>query len=383
MSYSAIIVAAGRGLRAGGDLPKQYQDLAGKPLIRYSVEAFAEDQNCAQIIVVITPGDAQRMTSALGPFAKLCTLVEGGEVRSASVKAGIIVAESDNVLIHDAARPFVDQTLFSRLTLALENFDGAAPTLPVVDALSRMDNGYQPVSREGLFRVQTPQAFRTSVLKAAFAKAGDTLNFPDEMSLAQAHGLSLTTVEGDDNAFKITHPSDFTRALQILGYNVENKKEVVVAGQGYDVHRLTQGKGVTLCGVWIDCPYRLVGHSDADAGLHALTDAILGACARGDIGQHFPPTDERWKGADSAAFLIHAVELAREAGVRLTHADITLICERPKIGPHREAMQARVAELTGLCLDHVNIKATTTEKLGFTGRQEGLAAQAIVSAIKS
>ncbi|WP_019961810.1 bifunctional 2-C-methyl-D-erythritol 4-phosphate cytidylyltransferase/2-C-methyl-D-erythritol 2,4-cyclodiphosphate synthase [Woodsholea maritima] len=383
MSYSAIIVAAGRGLRAGGDLPKQYQELAGKPLIRYSVEAFAEDRNCAQIIVVITPDDEAVMTGALGPFAKLCTLVEGGAVRSASVKAGVMAADKDYVLIHDAARPFIDQSLFTRLTTALENFDGVAPTLPVVDALSRMDEGYQPISREGLFRVQTPQAFRTHALKAAFAKAGDGLNFPDEMSLAEAQGLSLTTVEGEENAFKITHPSDFTRALQILGYKPEDKGRTFVVGQGYDVHRLTQGQGVTLCGVWIECPYHLVGHSDADAGLHALTDAILGTCARGDIGQHFPPTDERWKGADSAAFLIHAVELARLAGVRLTHADITLICERPKIGPHRAAMQARVAQLTGLSLDHINIKATTTEKLGFTGRQEGLAAQAIVSGIKS
>jgi len=247
----------------------------------------------------------------------------------------------------------------------------------MADALARVaGRGVEPVSRDGLMRIQTPQAFHTSAIVNAFETAGGA-DFPDEVSLARAAGLDVTLVQGDEKTFKVTFPDDFSRAEAALSAATG----LPVMGTGFDVHRLRSGEGLHLCGVFITCDMALVGHSDADVGLHALTDAVLGAAGAGDIGQHFPPSDQRWRGADSAQFLVHAMELAREAGIRPVHADITLICERPKIGPLRDAMRARVAELTGLAPARVNIKATTTEKLGFTGRGEGIAAQAAFTGV--
>ncbi|PWE17199.1 bifunctional 2-C-methyl-D-erythritol 4-phosphate cytidylyltransferase/2-C-methyl-D-erythritol 2,4-cyclodiphosphate synthase [Marinicauda salina] len=379
MGFSACIVAAGRGERAGGGTPKQYRALGAKPLLAWSLEAFAAHPGCAEVVVAVAPGDAERVAGIAAGLERPVRTVEGGATRTASVAACVDTATADAVLIHDAARPFLSARLIDRLLAALETAPGAAPALPVADALARRDDqGVEPVSREGLVRIQTPQAFRTEAIRAAFAAAGPDAAFPDEVSLARAHGLDVTLVDGEEDNFKITWPEDFMRAEKLLPQGAGGTP---VTGFGYDVHRLAAGDGVTLCGVRIDCPFRLVGHSDADAGLHAVTDAVLGAAGRGDIGEHFPPSDARWKDAPSDRFLRHALDLAAEAGVSIVHADVTLICERPKIGPHRTAMRARLAELLGLPEARVNVKATTTEGLGFTGRGEGLAAQAVVTGI--
>jgi 2-C-methyl-D-erythritol 4-phosphate cytidylyltransferase / 2-C-methyl-D-erythritol 2,4-cyclodiphosphate synthase len=371
MGFSALIVAAGSGERAGGGLPKQYRAIAGKPLLRWTAEAFTRHPGCEEIVIAIHPDHRAHFESAMAGLN--VRAVEGGADRTASVRACLNAANFEHVLIHDGARPLVGEALIDRLLSALQTSSGAAPALPVTDALVRQDgDGVKAVDRAGLQRMQTPQAFIADAIRAAFEATDGA--FPDEVSLARAAGLEVALVAGEEANIKITWPDDFARAERLLA--PATSPALTVAGTGYDVHRVRPGKGLTLCGVFIDHPLELVGHSDADVGLHALTDAILGAAGAGDIGQHFPPTDPQWKGADSAQFLVHALKLAREAGVEPIHADITLICEAPKIGPHREAMKRRVAELTGLPPVRVNIKATTSEKLGFTGRGEGIAAQA-------
>lgn len=375
-AFSACIVAAGRGERAGGGTPKQFRTLAGKPVLQWSLERFAGHAACAQIVIAASRDNHERIETLTANLEIPVKLVEGGETRTRSVAACLDAVSTRRVLIHDAARPGLGGALIDRLLAALETARGAVPVLPVTDALVRESGAaLEPVAREGLFRIQTPQAFRTDSLRAAFGQAGDQ-SYPDETALARAHGLDVVTVEGEERNFKITWPEDFERMAAILD---PASTGLTVSGSGYDVHRLEAGDGVTLCGVFIECPYRLIGHSDADAGLHAITDALLGASGQGDIGQHFPPSAPQWKGADSADFLRHALKLARESGAEPLHVDVTLICERPKIGPHREAMRARVADLVELAQARVNIKATTTEKLGFTGRGEGLAAEAIVT----
>lgn len=374
IDFSACIVAAGSGTRSGQAVPKQFVRVAGKPLLRWSAEVLASHPRCKELIIAINEADRAQAAAALAGLNVI--FVEGGATRTRSVHACIRQAGQPYVLIHDAARPGIDHALLDRLLAALEETSGAAPALPVADALARSAEAViEPVSRDGLMRVQTPQAFHLAALSWAFDAAGDK-DFPDETSLVRAADLQVSLVEGDERAFKLTYPDDFARAEHMLG-----STPLPVTGTGFDVHRLAPGKGVHLCGVFIECGLELVGHSDADVGLHALTDAILGAAGAGDIGQHFPPSDERWRGADSAQFLIHAMRLAREAGVMPVNADLTLICERPKVGPHRDAMRARIAELTGLPLARVNVKATTTEQLGFTGRGEGIAAQAVFTGI--
>lgn len=374
IDFSACIVAAGSGTRSGQAVPKQFVRVAGKPLLRWSAEVLASHPRCKELIIAINEADRAQAEAALAGLNVM--FVEGGATRTRSVHACIRQASQPYVLIHDAARPGIDHALIDRLLAALEETSGAAPALAVADALARSaEAGIEPVSRDGLMRVQTPQAFHLAALSWAFDAAGDK-DFPDEISLVRAADLQVSLVEGDERAFKVTYPDDFAGAEQMLGGT-----PLPVTGTGFDVHRLAPGKGVHLCGVFIECGLELVGHSDADVGLHALTDAVLGAAGAGDIGQHFPPSDERWRGADSAQFLIHAMRLAREAGVTPAHADVTLICERPKVGPHRDAMRARVAELTGLPLARVNVKATTTEQLGFTGRGEGIAAQAVFTGV--
>lgn len=283
-------------------------------------------------------------------------------------------------MIHDAARPLLTARILDDLSIALNDAEGAAPALALSDALVRDGgDGVEAVDRSGLWRMQTPQGFQTARLRTAFNEAGET-DFPDEVSLARAAGMDVVLVPGDEANFKITWPEDFARAeAQLRAHGGAPAGAMTVSGLGYDVHRLAPGDGVHLCGVFIACNLHLIGHSDADAGLHAITDAILGAASLGDIGDHFPPTDAQWRGADSAMFLRHAVKIAAEAGASPVHCDVTLICERPKIGPHKAAMKARVAELLQLAPARVNIKATTTEQLGFTGRGEGLAAQAVVT----
>jgi 2-C-methyl-D-erythritol 4-phosphate cytidylyltransferase/2-C-methyl-D-erythritol 2,4-cyclodiphosphate synthase len=378
-SYTACIVAAGRGLRAGGGLPKQFRSLAGRPVLAWSVERFAADPQCRQIVIAVPPDGEAEARHYLAALADRCEFVSGGATRTASVANAVAAARQALVLVHDAARPLLSQSQIDALLEALKTHDGAAPALPVADALVREDEaGVTAIDRTPLRRVQTPQAFRTEKLKRCFAdRAGE--DFPDEVSLARACGLTLTLTHGDELNFKLTWPEDFNRAEQILAPSSNPPTPFHVTGSGYDVHRLEPGDGVHLCGVFIECPLHLVGHSDADAGLHAITDALLGAAGLGDIGEHFPPTDERWRGADSVMFLEHAVTIAAEAGAVPVHCDVTLICERPKIGPHKPAMKARVAEILSLPVTRVNIKATTTEKLGFTGRGEGLAAEAVVT----
>lgn len=381
MGYTACIVAAGRGERAGGGLPKQFRRLAGRPMLAWSVQRFASDPACEQIIIAHASGQAEAVRQCLDGLN--ADLVEGGETRTASVRNGLAMARCDQVLIHDAARPLLSQQVITGLLAALNDHDGAAPALPVADALVRQETaGLTPVSRDQLYRMQTPQAFHTGVLRTAFATA--QTDYPDEVSLARASGLDVVLTQGEEANFKVTYPQDFDRAEQMLASSSQHPASaLIVTGMGYDVHRMAPGDGVHLCGVFIACPYRLIGHSDADAGLHAITDALLGAAGLGDIGDHFPPSDDQWKGADSAMFLQHALKIAAEAGVRPVHVDVTLICERPKIGPHKMAMKTRVADILGLDPRRVNIKATTTEKLGFTGRGEGLAAEAIVTGIAS
>ncbi len=379
--YTACIVAAGRGTRAGGGVPKQFRPLAGKPVLAWSVERFVSDPQCAQLVIAIPKDGEADVRNHLGPLADQCVLVEGGATRTASVAKAVSAADQALVLVHDAARPLLTQTQINLLVEALETHDGAAPALPVADAIVREDDGgVTAVDRSDLRRVQTPQAFHTAKLKACFEKtAGE--DFPDEVSLARACGLNLALTAGDEQNFKLTWPADFERAERILAPN--SPTALTVVGSGYDVHRMEAGDGVHLCGVFIECPFHLVGHSDADAGLHAITDALLGAAGLGDIGEHFPPTDEQWRGADSVMFLEHALKIAGEAGATPVHCDVTLICERPKIGPHKAAMKARVADILRLPPQRVNIKATTTEKLGFTGRGEGLAAEAVVTCVIS
>jgi 2-C-methyl-D-erythritol 4-phosphate cytidylyltransferase/2-C-methyl-D-erythritol 2,4-cyclodiphosphate synthase len=374
---AALIVAAGRGERAGGDLPKQFRALAGIPMLRRSVDAFTGRAD-VEDIVVMAPDDHldTAFDMLLGTRARV---VPGSDSRQGSVAFGLEALASrrpDHVLIHDAARPLVSQVVIDRVIAALiAGSDTAIPLVPVADTLKRKDGEFwTTVARDGLFRAQTPQGFRyASILKAHRDHA--TVSVTDDMALAEAAGLTIASVAGEETNMKITTPEDFGHAERLIAGGMADFR----TGMGFDAHRFAPGDHVWLCGVKIAHDHALEGHSDADAGLHALTDAILGAIGEGDIGMHFPPTNEKWRGAPSSMFLEHAVELAKAKGGAVVHCDITLICERPKVSPHREAMRARVAEILKLDISRVSIKATTTEGLGFTGRREGLAAQAIAT----
>jgi len=372
MKFSAIIVAGGRGERAGGEIPKQYRALAGKPVIAWSVEAL-KAAGVAEIVAVCAPEHAELCRGATAGSA---TIVEGGETRTASVRAGLAALSTDSeaILIHDAARPGLDVEMVGALVRALERVAAVAPALAVPDTLRRADAAgriTEDVAREGLMRIQTPQAFRADVLRAAYGALAADASVTDDIAVVRANGSDAQLIAGDAKLMKITYPEDFAMLERMLG-----GERVVCVGNGVDAHRFGEGEFVTLCGVQIPHNRGLVGHSDADAGWHALVDAILGALGEGDIGAHFPPSDPQWKGADSERFLRHAAKLAANAGARIAHVDVTLLCERPKIGPHREAMRARTAEVLGIPLSRVSVKATTTERMGFLGREEGLAAQA-------
>lgn len=371
MTASALIVAAGSGTRAGGDLPKQWQDFLGRPLADWSVAALSGHPGIAFAALVVAPEwlDFARTRYAAHGIA----VTAGGETRAQSVRAGLAMLPADSaVLVHDAARPGLSHAMIDALLAALEDHDGAAPALPVIDALKREEQGVlRNVDRSALYRIQTPQAFRAGILARALSITGADL--VDDFEAAEAIGAHLTLIPGDEALMKITHPADFDLAARLIAPLSETETRT---GHGFDVHAFEPGPHITLCGVDIPHSHRLQGHSDADAGWHALTDAILGAASLGDIGDHFPPSDPQWKGAPSDLFLRHAVGLASAQGWRLVHADVTLICEAPKIKPHREAMRARTAEVCGLPLEAVSVKATTTEMLGFTGRREGLAAMA-------
>ncbi len=352
-------------------------------MLRHSVEAFWAHPAFGTIIVVVAPGQNALAAAALEGLDGVI-VVAGGPERRDSVNNAIQYLDINNftgsTFIHDAARPFLSSTIIDRLLGALTSSDGAVPALPVVDSLSRGNAEgalTETVDRAQLFRIQTPQAFRHDVISKAH-KAWNTGQIPtDDARMAMAAGFKVAIIEGDESLTKFTFADDFARQM----VHSEAMHDVRT-GMGYDVHRLAKGEELWLCGLRIAHEFGLEGHSDADVALHALTDAVLGAAALGDIGDHFPPSDVQWKGASSDRFLAHAVKLASDAGFCVTHLDVTIICEAPKIGPHKKAMQARVAEIAAIEPDRVSIKATTTEKLGFTGRSEGIAAQAIATLVK-
>lgn len=352
-------------------MPKQFARWRGKPVLRHSVEALAE-AGCRSILVVIPAGADALAREALQGIRGV-QFTTGGASRQESVRLGLEVLAliaPDTVLVHDAARPIVPRAVVERLVDALVSHAAAIPVLPVVDSLAHADGSLMgaPAERAALRRVQTPQAFRFADILAAHRAWVGATNAGDDAQVAQAHGIEVALVEGDEALHKLTTPSDFAALPPRIR-----------VGTGYDVHRLSEGEELWLCGVKIEHTHGLAGHSDADVAIHALVDAMLGAIGAGDIGQHFPPSDMRWKGAASHMFLAHAGQLVAEAGYALGNADLTIICEAPKIGPHREAMRARIAQILGVDITAISVKATTTEKLGFTGRGEGIAAQAAVS----
>ncbi len=372
MQVAGIIVAGGRGTRFGGS-PKQWRDLNGQSVAAHAAAALAQ-AGVSPIVFVHHPDDA--VHAALIPGV---TLTPGGATRAESVRAGLEALEAhapDAVLIHDAARPCLSSDLVTRVLNGLSQSEAAAPAVAVTDALWRGASTVEGIEpRENLWRAQTPQGFRFAPILAAHrAHSGGAL---DDVEVARAAGLSVTIVPGDEDNLKVTHPGDLSRAARIL----ENRMDVRT-GNGYDVHAFGPGDHVMLCGVRVPHDQGVLAHSDGDVGLHALTDAILGALAQGDIGQHFPPSDPQWKGAASHLFLRHAKSLADKAGFRITHADLTLVCEAPKVGSHATAMRATIAEALDLSPDRVSVKATTSERLGFTGRREGIAALATATLIR-
>jgi 2-C-methyl-D-erythritol 4-phosphate cytidylyltransferase / 2-C-methyl-D-erythritol 2,4-cyclodiphosphate synthase len=369
----ALVLAAGKGKRLPGDAPKQYRDLGGVPVLRHSLDAFARHARIDAVRVVHDPADRAHYDRAASGL-RLLDPVAGGAERQDSVRLGLESLEARKparVLIHDGARPFPDSDLIDRLLAALEESPGAIAAIPVVDTLWREASGAVDalVPRDGLWRAQTPQAFRYAAILAAHRAAkGQTLT--DDAAVARHAGLRVSLVMASEANFKITTEADLARAARVVA------RTDIRTGTGFDVHKFGHGDSVWLCGVRVPHDAALDGHSDADVGIHALVDALLGAVGEADIGAHFPPSDPRWKGAASDRFLAHAAELVRKRGGEIRHVDVTLICERPKIGPHRDAMRARLAEILAIDIARVSVKATTTEGLGFTGRREGIAAQA-------
>ena len=377
MTTAALIVAAGRGTRAGGDLPKQWQVVAGRPVAAWTLAAFARHPRIDHVLMVVHPDDR-----ALAPDG--VETVAGGATRAASVRAGLEALAGrgiDKVLIHDVARACVDAGVIDAVLGALDTSEGAAPGLAVTDALWRgADHVTGTESRDGLYRAQTPQGFRFDAILAAHrAHPGDAA---DDVAVARAAGIGVMITRGSEDNIKITQPGDFARAAAILEGRQMTAPDIRL-GNGYDVHRFGPGDHVMLCGLRVPHDRALQGHSDADVGMHAITDAIYGALAMGDIGRHFPPGDPQWKGAESHIFLRHAVELARDRGFAVSNIDCTLICERPKIGPHADAMQQALADITGIEAGRISVKATTSERLGFTGREEGIAAIATATLVKT
>ena len=383
-TVTAIIVAAGRGVRAGTQGPKQYRDLVGQSVLARSVRAFLDHPEVSRVLVIIHADDHdlyEQSMQALTQRPNLMAPVVGGSERQDSVRLGLeslVRDPPDLVLIHDAARPFIDAATISRVIAAARENGGAIAALPVFDTIKKADGGSHPainttVPREGLWRAQTPQGFRFDAILAAHrSAAGEMLT--DDAAVAERAGLKVSLVAGSPDNMKITQAEDFGMAEILLGR--KNAMAEYRTGHGFDVHEFEDGNAVILCGVAVPHTHKLKGHSDADAGMHALTDAILGAVGAGDIGDHFPPSDNRWKGAPSRIFLEKARDLVRERGGAVIHCDVTLICEAPKIGPHRAAMRAALSEIIGIAADRISVKATTTEELGFTGRREGIAAMA-------
>lgn len=387
MSVAALIVAAGRGSRAGDGVPKQYRPLGGRPVLSRTLEAFLSHPGVRDTLVVIHPDDRdlyERSLAALpGELAtRLVPSVLGGETRQDSVRLGLEALDAhapDHVLVHDAARPFVEAALIDRAIEAAQGWGAAVPGIAVTDTVKVVDSHGKVEStpdRATLRAVQTPQAFAFATLLAAHRKADaeNLRSFTDDGALAEWAGLSVHVFPGDAANIKLTHAADFTAAEQRL--RGSSMTFVTRLGTGFDVHAFGEGDHIWLGGIRIPHDRGVLAHSDGDVILHALTDALLGAIADGDIGTHFPPSDPQWKGASSDRFLAHAAALVRARGGKIDHLDTTLLCEKPRLGPYREEMRRRIAEICGLRIDQVSLKATTTEKLGFTGRGEGIAAQA-------
>ena len=374
---AALVVAAGRGHRFGGELPKQYTDLAGKPVLFHTVSALLAHPGVDLVRCVIHPDDRELYEAAVEGLAVLEPVLGGAE-RQDSVRLGLqsLTDQSvDKVLIHDGARPFVSLAVIDGVLEALEDRPGAIPALAVSDTLKRGEMSLitQTVSRDGLYRAQTPQGFHLDKIIDAHLQVHEG-ELTDDAQLFESLGISVILTEGSHDNFKITTGEDLMRAERLISNRSETR-----TGSGFDAHRFGDGDFVTLCGIEIPHEFGLKGHSDADVALHALTDALLGAIGAGDIGQHFPPSDAKWKGASSDRFVAHAADLIHERGGEIINVDVTIICEAPKIGPHRDPMVARVAEILNVDQNRVSVKATTTEGMGFAGRKEGMAAQAIAS----
>lgn len=367
-----LIVAAGQGARAGGDTPKQYRAVAGKPVLAHAIDAVVGHPAIDAVQVVIGAEQQSLYATAIGTRA-LPAPITGGALRRDSVVAGLEAIDADIVLIHDAARPFLPATVIDRLIEALATADGAVPVLPVADTLARGDALLgDSVARDGLYRIQTPQAFRRAAILAAHRAWDPARDATDDAQVARAAGLAVAIVAGDRALEKLTFAADFE--------NGDGRPSMISrTAMGFDVHAFAKGDAIHLGGVRIAHDRALAGHSDADVALHALVDALLGTIAAGDIGSHFPPSDPQWRGADSAIFVAKARDLIDEAGAVIDHIDLTIICEAPKVGPHRDAIRARIGDMLGLATGQVSVKATTTERLGFTGRREGIAAQAVAT----
>jgi len=360
----ALLVAAGSGTRAGGGVPKQYAIVAGRPMIAHAYRALADHPAIEDVLVVIGAGQEALVRAAIGDAAT----VTGGATRRESVARGLAAAgDAARVLVHDAARPFLPASVIDRVLAALDGAEGAVPAVAVADTLTRADGEIVP--RAGLHRVQTPQGFRRDALARAHAAWPDDEEATDDAQMVRRLGGTVVLVQGDAMLDKVTYPEDFATAEARVAWETRS-------ATGFDVHRLEDGEELWLGGVLVPHTQGLSGHSDADVALHALTDALLGTIAAGDIGTHFPPSDPQWRGAASDQFLAHAASLIAERGGRIDFVDLTIICEAPKIGPHRAAMVERIAAILGIRPDRVSLKATTTERLGFTGRGEGIAAQA-------
>lgn len=378
MSTGAVIVAAGRGSRVGGPTPKQWREIHGRTVVAWTLDVFLNSPLIDRIILVLH-GDDMAMAPGYEGHTNV-NVVQGGSTRDASVRNGLealIGKDITKVLIHDVARPLVDGDIIERVCTALETNAGAAPALPVTDALWQGEDDVVSgvTDRNALYRAQTPQGFHFDVILCAHRIHSGTA--ADDVEIARAAGIKVAIVAGSERNLKITTEQDFARAAALMGTNMD-----IRVGNGFDVHRFGDGDHVTLCGITLPHPRALIGHSDADVGMHALTDAIYGAIADGDIGQHFPASDPQWKGAASQIFLEHAMSRAAQLGYSLSNADVTLICEEPKIGPHSGAMSANLADILGVTKDRISVKATTSERLGFTGRGEGIAASATAALTK-
>lgn len=375
----ALLVAAGQGSRAGGDMPKQFRLLGGKPVVLHAVDALAKHAAVDSIILVVGAGQQAQVRSLLGD-RPVAAIVEGADSRRGSVRAGLEhIASSGGaarILIHDAARPFLPGRVIDSLLSALAEAPGAIPALPVADTLLKNAGGDagEVVDRDQLVRVQTPQAFRFDAILAAHRQWNSASEATDDAQILRSSGGRVQLVPGDERLEKLTYPQDFERAEARLSASRSFR-----TGMGYDVHRLAPDEELWLGGIRIPHDRGLAGHSDADVAIHALVDALLGALAEGDIGSHFPPSDPQWRGVASSRFLQYAAERVAKRDARIEHIDLTIICEAPKIGPHRDAMRGRIAEILSLPLDRVSVKATTTERLGFAGRREGIAAQAVAT----